>query len=128
MAVVSLEDIKSRIMNFNGTNTDDDYISIMEDVTDTFSDISPKIDDMEKIINDRVAEKDREWRERYTARFRDGFTLENKDESASGSSGMSNNVTPVNAENRIVHIESEDQVEEPEDSVENLFEREDSEE
>ena len=68
MAVKTREDILTAIRAKLGEQTDDDTIALLEDVTDTFTDLEEKASggtDWKK----RYEETDEAWRKRYTERF-----------------------------------------------------------
>lgn len=58
-----LEAIKTRI----GDNTDDETISLLEDVSDTLADLETRASD--EHWKTKYEENDKLWRERYTNRF-----------------------------------------------------------
>lgn len=59
-----LEAIKTRV----GDNTDDETISLLEDVSDTLADLETKANGGED-WKTKYEENDKLWRERYTNRF-----------------------------------------------------------
>lgn len=59
-----LEAIKTRV----GDNTDDETISLLEDVSDTLTDLETRASDGED-WKTKYEENDKLWRERYTSRF-----------------------------------------------------------
>lgn len=59
-----LEAIKTRV----GDNTDDESISLLEDVSDTLTDLETRASGGED-WKTKYEENDKLWRERYTARF-----------------------------------------------------------
>lgn len=59
-----LEAIKTRV----GDNTDDETISLLEDVSDTLTDLETKASGGEH-WKTKYEENDKLWRERYTNRF-----------------------------------------------------------
>ena len=59
-----LEAIKTRV----GDNTDDETISLLEDVSDTFTDLETRASGCED-WKTKYEENDKLWRERYTNRF-----------------------------------------------------------
>lgn len=67
MAVLSRDDFMARINERVGDDNSDDALSFIEDMTDTFDDLSSSnnTDDWEKKYN----ELDAMWREKYKARF-----------------------------------------------------------
>ena len=73
MAVVEKSVIMERIKNLIGDNTDDNALSLIEDVSDTIDDFANKAtntdaSEWEKKYN----ENDAMWRKRYTDRFFNG--------------------------------------------------------
>ena len=67
MAVLSRDDFMARINERVGDDNSDDALSFIEDMTDTFDDLSSSnnADEWEKKYN----ELDKMWREKYKARF-----------------------------------------------------------
>ena len=67
MAVLSRDDFMTRINERVGDDNSDDALSFIEDMTDTFDDLSSSnnTEDWEKKYN----ELDKMWREKYKARF-----------------------------------------------------------
>ena len=67
MAVLSRDDFMARINERVGDDNSDDALSFIEDMTDTFDDLSSSnnTEEWEKKYN----ELDRMWREKYKARF-----------------------------------------------------------
>ena len=72
MAVVEKESIMTRLNELIGDRTDDEAISIVEDVSDTIDSASGKGMVTEEEANRRVAEKEAEWRKKYKERFFSG--------------------------------------------------------
>lgn len=64
--VLSKEELLNKIKGFIGDNSDDDSLSLIEDVTDTLS-------DMENSNNEdwkqKYIDNDKMWREKYKQRF-----------------------------------------------------------
>lgn len=71
MAVVTKEAILERVKTLAGENKDDNVISLLEDVTDTFTDLEQRStgggDNTD--WKAKYEELDTSWRERYIARF-----------------------------------------------------------
>lgn len=66
MAVRTREEIMESLQTIFGENADDDSITLIEDVSDTFDDYETRTnDDWKKKFEDN----DKEWRHRYTERF-----------------------------------------------------------
>lgn len=72
MAVVEKESIMTRLNELIGDRTDDEAISIVEDVSDTIDSASGEGMVTEEEANRRVAEKEEEWRKKYKERFFSG--------------------------------------------------------
>ena len=68
-----LESIKGRI----GESVDDDTITFLEDITETFNDLETKAMGDGTDWKSKYEENDREWRNKYTERF---FSTEPKQE------------------------------------------------
>lgn len=80
MSVLNKDDFMSRIKTMVGEDTSDDAMSFIEDMSDTFNDLESRTVDnsgeWEEKYNNAVQEKDnldKEWREKYKARFFDGI-------------------------------------------------------
>lgn len=86
MAVVEKESIMTRLNELIGDRTDDEALSIVEDVSDTIDSASGEGMVTEEEADRRVAEKEAEWRKKYKERF------------FSGGSGDEGNKTPENKE------------------------------
>lgn len=73
MAIKSKDEILSSIRSKFGDDTGDDVISIIEDISDTFTDYETRIESSDaKIWENKYNENDRMWREKYTSRFFSG--------------------------------------------------------
>ena len=75
MAVVSKEDLLNRITAFIGEDKNDDMITLVEDVTDTFDDFDNKTKDATN-WKQKYEENDKNWREKYISRFKQGVIPE----------------------------------------------------
>lgn len=89
MAVVEKESIMTRLNALLGDRTDDDALSIVEDISDTIDSATGTGMVTEEEANRRVAEKEEEWRKKYKERFfsgepagKDKKESENKDPEA----------------------------------------------
>ena len=83
MAVVELKDIIDRLEILNTDEHKDIYVSLLEDITDSFGDGGKEISELRKQIEDleaKVKEVDDSWREKYIQRFKDGKKEEVKEE------------------------------------------------
>lgn len=74
MAVLTIDELKTRVKNIIGDKTDDEAIQFLEDFNDTISDAGMNNGDSEwkKKYDDLVKDKDeldKAWRKRYTERF-----------------------------------------------------------
>lgn len=68
--VLSKEDFNARLKTILGDNPTDDNIKILEDMTDTYNDLVSKSENKEnEDWKAKYEENDKQWRERYTARF-----------------------------------------------------------
>ena len=72
MAVVEKESIMTRLNALIGDRTDDEALSIVEDISDTIDSASGTGMVTEEEADRRVAEKDEEWRKKYKERFFSG--------------------------------------------------------
>ena len=79
MSVLTREQLLQKINTILGDNsTTDDGLSLIEDVTDTYNDLTSKTGtDWEKKYN----ENDKAWREKYRARFMSGGSSNDDDNS-----------------------------------------------
>lgn len=73
MAVLTKEDFMNSIKSRVGEDTSDEAIKFIEDMTDTFNDLTNRIGDKED-WKTKYEENDKAWKEKYTARF---FSSEN---------------------------------------------------
>lgn len=70
MAILDRENFMSRLQARIGEDTSDDAISFMEDMTDTFNDLSSRSNgESQAEWQNKYDELDKTWREKYTARF-----------------------------------------------------------
>ena len=69
MAVKNKEEILEAIKTRVGDNTDDETISLLEDVSDTFTDLETRANGDGEDWKTKYKENDKTWRERYTNRF-----------------------------------------------------------
>lgn len=69
MAVRNKEEILEAIKTRVGEQTDDETISFLEDVSDTFTDLETRTNGDGEDWKTKYEENDKMWRERYTARF-----------------------------------------------------------
>lgn len=72
MAVVEKESIMTRLNALIGDRTDDEALSIVEDISDTIDLASGTGMVTEEEADRRVAEKEEEWRKKYKERFFSG--------------------------------------------------------
>ena len=69
MAVKTREEILEAVRARVGEQTDDETISFLEDVSDTFTDLENKANYAGEDWKTKYEENDREWRRKYTERF-----------------------------------------------------------
>lgn len=69
MAVKTREEIMAQISARIGDDTSDDAIALIEDVTDTLTDLETKAKGDGKDWKAEAEKIDKEWREKYIARF-----------------------------------------------------------
>lgn len=77
MAVRTREEILNSIKAKFGEQTDDETIAILEDVTDTFTDLETKANGDGEEWKTKYEENDASWRKKYTERF---YSADPKDE------------------------------------------------
>lgn len=68
MAIKKLDELMGVIKGKFGEDTSDETIGFLEDVTDTFNDYESRLSDTDD-WKSKYEENDKNWRERYTARF-----------------------------------------------------------
>lgn len=66
MAVRTLEELMVKLKEKFGEDTADDTIELLEDISDTYSDMTKT---SEEDWRSKYEENDREWRRKYTERF-----------------------------------------------------------
>lgn len=72
--VLTKEELMNKIKERIGDDKSDETIKFLEDITDTYDDLNKKIEPNKKTDEEWKAEleaKDKEWRDKYTARFFD---------------------------------------------------------
>lgn len=72
MAVRTREEIMAQISARLGEDTSDDAIALIEDVTDTLNDYETRVAGDGKDWKAEAEKIDKEWREKYMARFTNG--------------------------------------------------------
>lgn len=82
MAVMEIKELIKLVTDKFGETPDDDALSIIENISDTFNDLSGKVNtewDKEKArLEQAVIDKDNEWRKKYTERFLTGDNSDDK--------------------------------------------------
>ena len=73
MAVLNRDDFIKRVRGVLGDNTSDDAVSFLDDMTDTYDDITNNSVTRAELEN-AVNAKDEEWRKKYIERFEGGYT------------------------------------------------------
>lgn len=76
MAVKSKEEILESVKTRIGEQTDDETLSFLEDITDTFNDLENRANNDNENWKNKYEENDKQWREKYKERF---FNKEPKD-------------------------------------------------
>lgn len=79
MAILDKATLLERIKGRIGEDTSDEAISLIEDVSDTFSDLETKASDETK-WEKKYRENDAEWRKKYRDRFFNGTPDDENDE------------------------------------------------
>ncbi len=72
MAIRSREEIINLVTTRLGDSVDDDSLSLIEDVTDTFSDLESKVNGDGEDWKSKYEENDTMWRNKYRDRFTSG--------------------------------------------------------
>lgn len=68
MAIKTKDEILNSIKTIIGDNTDDNVLTVLEDVSDTFDDYSDKVKDTTD-WKKKYEDNDAEWRQKYKDRF-----------------------------------------------------------
>lgn len=68
MAVITKEEILEKLKTKLGDDTSDETLGLIEDISDTFSDIETRLSDNTD-WKKKYEENDKEWREKYRDRF-----------------------------------------------------------
>lgn len=71
MAIRTREELLTQIRDIIGDSTEDNALSILEDVTDTYADLETRAADQTD-WQARYTQLDQEWRQRYRDRFTSG--------------------------------------------------------
>lgn len=73
--IVTMDELLKQVNSIIGENSSDESLSLIENVTDTFNDLSTKAtnNDAEQWKN-KYEENDKAWREKYKSRFMTGGT------------------------------------------------------
>lgn len=73
--IVTMDELLQQVNSIIGENSSDESLSLIENVTDTFNDLSTKAtnNDAEQWKN-KYEENDKAWREKYKSRFMTGGT------------------------------------------------------
>lgn len=69
MAELQREEFFNRVNDFIGDTQDDNAISFMEDMIDTFNGLERRANEGGEDLERRLRENDAAWRKKYTARF-----------------------------------------------------------
>ena len=69
MAIKTKEELLSSINTVIGVETDDNTLSLIEDISDTFDDLTTKANGDGKDWKAEAEKIDREWRQKYHDRF-----------------------------------------------------------
>jgi hypothetical protein len=69
MAVLNREDFFSRLQNAIGTDTSDESISLIEDMTDTYNDLETRANGDGENWEKKYHDLDEAWKQKYRHRF-----------------------------------------------------------
>lgn len=72
MAVLNREEFFSRLQTAIGTDTSDDSISLIEDMTDTYNDLESRANGDGTNWEQKYKELDESWKKKYRHRFFSG--------------------------------------------------------
>lgn len=79
MAVLNREDFFSRLQSAVGTDTSDESISFIEDMTDTYNDLESRANGDGTDWEKKYKELDESWKQKYRHRFFSGNGRSNTD-------------------------------------------------
>lgn len=68
MAVLTHDDFMSAVKSLTGDNADDNTLTMIENITDTFNELETRASDTTD-WKSKYEQNDNEWREKYKARF-----------------------------------------------------------
>ena len=80
MAVRTREEILNSVRNRIGDDNSDDALSLIEDLTDTMSDLENKANNDGQNWKQKYEENDATWRKKYRDRFFSGGSCDDDDE------------------------------------------------
>lgn len=89
MAIKSLDEILGVVRTVIGENNDDNSLTLLDDISDTFNDLTAKTQDNTN-WEEKYNQLDKEWRERYKARFFGSENDEEEFESVGGTTDKTN--------------------------------------
>lgn len=69
MAVLPREEFMQAVQSIVGDNTDDNMLSFVENMTDTYNDLSERANPNGVNWEERYRQNDEEWRRKYKERF-----------------------------------------------------------
>lgn len=72
MSVLNRDDFFARVQNIVGTDTSDESLQFVEDMTDTYNEMERQVNGDGINWQERYNELDNSWRERYRHRFFNG--------------------------------------------------------
>lgn len=77
MAIRSREELMASLNSFIGENSSDDALALLDDVSDTYDDLTKRASDVD--WETKYNELDAEWRNRYKERFNEPYNDDNDD-------------------------------------------------
>lgn len=69
MAIRSREELMTTLNGLLGDNTSDEALALLDDVADTYDDLTVRANQDQENWEERYNQLDNEWRERYRQRF-----------------------------------------------------------
>lgn len=84
MAIKSREELIAQVTATIGANTSDEAIALIEDVSDTLTDLETKANGDGTDWKSEAERIDKEWREKYVSRFTSGSNKEDDKEDDTG--------------------------------------------
>lgn len=105
MAIVAMEDILNRLDILNKDDTKDLYVSLLEDITDSFggnnnalADLKEKLEEAER----KISETEEFWRNKYIERFKGNDSKESPEDKSAANQEEEETVSDSFSEEELV--------------------------